>query len=513
MKHLFFLGLHLCPDRTAPPVRLLSLLCRAVLLLLLLYGGSVPVYAQIINVPADYTEIQEAIEVAMPGDTILVQPGTYYENLSVTGRDYTIGSLFLTTGDTSYIRQTVLNGNQTGCVLFFTEEDTSNVAVKGFTITNGRGGDTSAGGITITKDNKPLIEHCIIRANTGTECSAIYVVGNSKPVIRYCIIENNKGLELYNGDIVSLGSSITLVFENNIIRNNLGRVGIDIKGCDILLRNCIYVNNRGCIAAWYGSYNLFYSVVCANNTAGFVFCTNSGNTALVNCTLYNNGKEDLHVSAEFGFPTQITSLLNTIIWSDTVDWTIKGSDSDLYIKNCLIKGGYNDTITTMDYSLTYHWLSGNISEHPGFIDPQNNDFRLAPNSPCIGAGTTDTTGLHLPPYNGELWEGIDGPVDIGALEHDPYAAIWDSHLRVRNHVFDVFPNPASDKVTLSMHEPVTENAIIQLVSLQGKIVLSKPVESHAREYRLTLGQLPAGVYFVRLRGETFRATKQIIIEE
>ena len=62
-----------------------------------------PVTATIINVPADYDTIQHAIDASSDGDTVLVQPGTYYENIDFDGHNTHLASLFLTTGDTSYM--------------------------------------------------------------------------------------------------------------------------------------------------------------------------------------------------------------------------------------------------------------------------------------------------------------------------------------------------------------------------------------------------------------------------
>ena len=94
-------------------------------------------YAMIINIPADYPTIQQGIDASNNGDTVLVQPGTYYENINFNGHNIVLGSLFLTTGDTSYIEQTVIDGNAAGSVITLNTDEDSTTALTGFTITNG----------------------------------------------------------------------------------------------------------------------------------------------------------------------------------------------------------------------------------------------------------------------------------------------------------------------------------------------------------------------------------------
>lgn len=93
--------------------------------------------AQIINIPADYPTIQEGIDAAEEGDTVLVQPGTYYENIRIShANNITVASLYLTTEDPSYISQTVIDGGQQYSVVYF-QETSANALLCGFTITNG----------------------------------------------------------------------------------------------------------------------------------------------------------------------------------------------------------------------------------------------------------------------------------------------------------------------------------------------------------------------------------------
>ncbi len=131
------------------------------------------IYAQIITVKqdgtGDFTQIQQAIDLAFTGDTILVYPGRYYENLNYIGKGLVIGSLNMTTGDASYIGSTIIDGNQTGsCVLL--DNDEQGACIYGFTIENGSGTYNSifytiGGGVCIREDCSIDIINCIIQNN------------------------------------------------------------------------------------------------------------------------------------------------------------------------------------------------------------------------------------------------------------------------------------------------------------------------------------------------------------
>lgn len=93
--------------------------------------------ANIINIPAEYATIQAGIDAAVEGDTVLVQPGTYVENINFNGKNIVVGSLFIMCGDPSYISQTVIDGNQIGSVVTFENMEDSNAMLIGFTLTKG----------------------------------------------------------------------------------------------------------------------------------------------------------------------------------------------------------------------------------------------------------------------------------------------------------------------------------------------------------------------------------------
>jgi len=106
-----------------------------IMFLISLYPAS---SATIINIPADWPTIQQGIDASADRDTVLVQPGTYVENINFNGHNIVLGSLFLTTGDTSYIRRTIIDGGRTERVVAFTSGEDNSTLLAGFTITNGK---------------------------------------------------------------------------------------------------------------------------------------------------------------------------------------------------------------------------------------------------------------------------------------------------------------------------------------------------------------------------------------
>jgi len=125
----------------------------------------------------NFTGIQQAYLAASSGDTILVYPGTYYENLDITNssKGITIASLYLTTQDESYIHNTIIDGNQNGSCIALKNTDQAVVTIIGFTVQNGNGFNnfTSGGGIYIEHAN-PKIRNCIIQNNNTKAGGGIF---------------------------------------------------------------------------------------------------------------------------------------------------------------------------------------------------------------------------------------------------------------------------------------------------------------------------------------------------
>jgi hypothetical protein len=186
------------------------------------------------NGSGDYTVIQDGINVAANGDTVLVYPGTYFENLEIVGKYITLGSLYLTTGEELWISYTILDGNQESTVIRI--EDTSiygGVNISGFIIQNGIGyqygsDDDRAGGGIFIKDSSITIDKSIIQHNSAnTDGGGIALVDSylnlSGSSIRYNESSGTSGGLLIGGSSVNFDSE-----DLNSIYLNYSGVGNDI---------------------------------------------------------------------------------------------------------------------------------------------------------------------------------------------------------------------------------------------------------------------------------------------
>jgi hypothetical protein len=429
--------------------------------------------AQIIRVPTDQPTIQAGINHSENGDTVLVMPGTYYENINLKGKKILLGSLFVTTGDLSWVGKTVIDGSKpvhpdtTSCILIISREDTTTV-IAGFTITGGKGTRwedehgpnnyyTEGGGILI-QYSSPVIRNNIIINNEATKKGSRLVsaggggirCGDGNPRILNNLIMNNKGL--YGGGIVLNYSGA--VIRNNIIAKNSG--GQDFGGGGIWM---------------YGNGANPKSI--ENNTITLNSSTTTG-----------GGVEN----------TGTASLTNNIIYGNTAPNTTKpdvhGSPKVTY---CNVKGGFTGT--------------GNINSDPGFFDAF---FSLPDDSPCIDAGNPDSTfydpedplhgGFALHPARGTIRNDMGAYGGRGSQAFPVPSTSAVHSIPIAAAEFVVYPNPVMDEFTIRLGDDGISPTHINLLDQSGHIVFTKTLDEDSRVATIKLdGQRPApGIYIIQL---------------
>jgi len=115
-----------------------------------------PQHIDHLAVPNDYRTLVDAVAHAEDGDTIILDPGTYYisETITVKQKNLTVASKYHTTGNTSYIERTIIKGTGDKNSKRFLEAESSNLKLIGITGTN------FGKFIVFNYGNGNLVDHC-----------------------------------------------------------------------------------------------------------------------------------------------------------------------------------------------------------------------------------------------------------------------------------------------------------------------------------------------------------------
>ena len=167
-----------------------------------------------------FATIQTAIDSSSDSDTVLVAVGTYVENIDFDGKNIVIGSHFLTTGDTSFISQTIIDGDSSGTVVSIVNGEDSSAVLTGLTIQNGF--STSSGGIQLISSNPKLIS-LVVQNNYARNIGAGIMIRSSDPIIHQTVVKGNKlvgtGMGVRRGAGIFCANSSAIITETKITNN------------------------------------------------------------------------------------------------------------------------------------------------------------------------------------------------------------------------------------------------------------------------------------------------------
>jgi hypothetical protein len=401
---------------------------------------SAPAHGQsTIYVPGNYPTIQSAINVANNGDTILVAPGTYVENINFNGKAITVTS----SGGPAV---TIIDGNHNGTVVTFNHSETAASVLSGLTIRNGYLDGGSGAGIAITSAS-PTIKSNVVTSNHAAVGLGIFVNGGS-PLIQNNTISNNDQMNAGDGGsggggilIYGGSSGLVQIIGNTITNNNMQSGGqgggISVAGGGALLQgnlisgNIAY-NEGGGITA----YNVFAPLtivqnVVVNNIAltgeggGINLSLPSSSAAVfvTNNTIANNtGYANTSGVYTTGF-AQPATLANNIIVAPTGQNPVTCDGTYSTVSPTF---SHNDAYSIGSNSSGFFGFcvadsSGNFSVDPLFLSAANNDFHVSSSSPTVDAGDNSASGLPTTDFdnNPRISDGngdAEATVDLGAYE-------------------------------------------------------------------------------------------------
>jgi len=430
-----------------------------------------------IHVPADQPTIQSGIDTANTGDTVLVAPGTYYENIDFKGKAITVISSGGAAG-------TIIDGASKGPAVSFVTGEVRSSTLSGFTIQHGGVGngisihnaanDVTAGILTygsaptilnntiqlnncygiLAESASPLIQNneiTLTDPTVGSWCDYVAIgtgvlidgafapsVGPASPlyptIIGNTIDQNNdtEGASSSGGGGIHILVGYTII-ENNIIHDNFSQEGgggiavshynPDYDGV-LILQNLIYGNTSPC-----GGGGLSFQ----QNTA---FGIDSPVYYVINNDIVDNSitgacTDSLNPDGSQVYLWQDSNrfvFVNNIIAgeSDTQPAVYCEPLREYYPGFHLAIFDHNDIYNSQGASIGGVCVDqtgsyGNVAVDPLFVSRSSSNYSLAPNSPLIDAGNNSAASLPTQDFLGNPRQqdatGAGYPIiDIGAYE-------------------------------------------------------------------------------------------------
>jgi hypothetical protein len=358
--------------------------------------------------------VQAGIDSSGSGDTVLVGPGTYGENINFLGKEVVVLSQV---GPAV----TILDGGarEESVVLMISDEG-SGAILDGFTITNGRGhrisvDQTDGGGIFI-RARTPIIRNNVFYRNTGLPYGgAIYIDAASQTAIPVAtIIEDN----VFDQNHASLGGAIADLWGDTIIKGNIFRNNgavYDGGGIFIWMRSGepiveynqfwdnlaqdhgggVYASDQGISRGMILVRNLFVRNRASGSGngdtgSGGAIWYSFGGGVLSNNTLVNNIGTGESICGGGGLLLDGTNSNlevtdNIIAFNGSCGLACETQVATLPGRNCFwqnVDGDLGSAQRTCDAG----WRSLAVVTNPLFCDPAADDYTLASNSPVLGMG-------------------------------------------------------------------------------------------------------------------------------
>ena len=446
--------------------------------------------AQVINVPDDHPTIQAGIDAAMDGDTVLVAPGTYTENINFNGKNIVVGSQFLLTEDPNSILETIINGAENGSVVLFENDEDQSAVLSGFTITEGSGTEIFGGGVfwgggIMCNNASPTLQNLFVTVNGANGFGGGIATYNSAAIIENVeVIANSAGqsggIHLANGFNTDLENSPKPQLRNSVVSGN--QAGNRAGGiyCSYVLATLseVEISNNESLNSNGGGFYIgnaevrMTNVTIADNKSVFsggAMYLDGSEVTLVNSIVSDNEPQEIHL-----FPDPVFSTV-TVAYSN-------------------ILGG--ESIVNTDAG-PLNWEAGNIDSDPLLVAPL--DYHLQEDSPCVDAGTSffEWDGATIVDLAANDYEG--SAPDMGAYEYEDFSSV--GKIESLESVLQVFPNPSKGVVTIEYDLERASHVKLLLYDAFGR-----PVKTIFDEFQVVgkhqitkyLYDVPSGVYFMEL---------------
>ncbi|MFH1690922.1 MAG: right-handed parallel beta-helix repeat-containing protein [Candidatus Eisenbacteria bacterium] len=370
----------------------------------------------------DFLDIQDAIDVASEGDTVLVAPCTY---TGPGNRDLDFGGTNIVLMSLAGADSTIIDCESAGRGFVVHSGEDSTCVIEGLTIANGTGAEGGAMWIYGEPQSSPAVRECrFVDNSAASHGGALYVDGGSdgghaRPVFTGCLFDGNSA-SLGGGAYLTWYSDVT--FAGCTFRGNTGNgAGAYLWKCHATFEGCVFDGNAAPMVNGHGG-GLFcrdalsapdvLSCTFVGNIAEHgagVYCDNGSSPDVADCLFWAN--EAVEGSALSSSTSSTPSLTNvTVVGNTAAVGTVHcGQTTSVTLNNTIIalndglavsctNGGvaaigcsdlYGNTGGDWvgDISSQYG-VSGNIADDPLFCDAEGGVFTVSADSPCAPWGNS-----------------------------------------------------------------------------------------------------------------------------
>ena len=312
--------------------------------------------------------VQAAIDLAGPGDRVLVQPGTYTEQIDFGGKDIQVVGV-------AGAAQTVLDGAGAGPVVRFSGGETVTTRLAGLTVTGGTFSGFGAGGVQCLNGATPSIEDCVVQGNSGKWGGGI----SGSPYLRRSAILGNTASLTHGGGIYGAPQMQYCVVAGNHATSADGG-GLYLANGAATIEDCVFIEN---------------AAVFANSSGGGIYIDSTATAQIRRCVIADNFATGgafagigggLRAESAGSLLENCTVVENSVSGSSTLGAGLYGP---LTVNNSIVRGNLGGPDISAAASVTYSDVgggyagAGNLDVPPSFVNASERDWHLQPDSPQV----------------------------------------------------------------------------------------------------------------------------------
>ena len=372
-----------------------------------------------------------------------------------------------------------------------------------------------AGGIKLVSSQVEFTSCRFVRFNQGN-CTGTIDLYQSHPQIFGCIFTYNTGPAVLSGANGASSPQITncMIYGNATSNSNMPQINLGTSGTDsIRIVNCSISGTQDLtqvggiaittLAGGSLKARIEENFIDLNRYGITQYGNNIGSIIRNNDILYNNTQGDPMLGGSginfYGNSTNQSIVTGNVIYGNLWGITIQNSAMPNLgqLEGSIINPGMNELYSNGNSGEIYDLYNNT----PNPVMAENNYW---------GTMDPEVVEAHIfhQPDNASL-----GLVDYFPL-YDIYTGITENFSqKVPVLIRNISPNPASNEVLIKLNPEifVSGNLLVEILSLDGKILSSESFEPSNNTVQMQVNFIPEGLYLVRIKsGEMVEAKKFLI---